>query len=641
MFFLNLTAGEFFTLLGALGGFVTALYLLDRTKRKKVVSTLRFWTAALTAEERQSRKRMREPWSLVLQLLSLLLLLLAIAQLQWGTRERRGRDHVLLLDTSSWTAERAETAGTLLDREKNVAERYVATLAAEDRALLVRVDGLATPIGSFTSDRMQLLEEIRASTSGYSALNMDQALSVGRQAQSWSGGQPGEIVYIGPELIADADGAPPKLPNLRIIPVEANRENCGIRRIGVKRNEQDANSWQATVVLKNYGSNRRTLRLKTQFAGTRFAPRVLMLAGGEERSAEYNFVTNTAGRLIAEIEPGDALASDDRAEVELPRNGLLNVGVFTKRPEILAPLLEANHRLNVKFFGPGTGNAGPADVLVLDGVAPKQQSKIAALWIDPPKEQSPLPVKSVIADAVVKTWHSETALGTGLRAKEAHVPAAEVFETFDSDIAVASVAEGPIVVARPATENRAKLAVIGFDPLDRELKFEVTTPLLFANLLRWLAPEAFRTLDITAGRVGGATVTLDPSEHAERIHVSDQRRLVVPFTVRDQSLQLFASRPSIVRVVSDDRERILSLTLPDVAEFRWKPPVQTAQGFPPAGRFAAASVELWGWLAVLGGIGLFVEWMLFGRRRVLKWRSATRESRRQTIRTRERELVAK
>ncbi len=139
MFFLNLTAGEFFTLLGALGGLITALYLLDRTKRKKVVSTLRFWTPALTAEEQQSRKRMREPWSLVLQLASLLLLLLAIAQLQWGTRARRGRDHVLLLDTSSWTAERMG-AGTLLDHEKAVAERYLATLPARDRALLVRVD---------------------------------------------------------------------------------------------------------------------------------------------------------------------------------------------------------------------------------------------------------------------------------------------------------------------------------------------------------------------------------------------------------------------------------------------------------------------------------------------------------------------
>ena len=120
MFFLNLTAGEFFGLLAALGGAITALYLLDRTKRKKIVSTLRFWVDAGRVQDQRSRKRMREPWSLVLQLLGLLLLLLAAAQLQWGSRERRGRDHVLLVDTSAWSAQRLGTE-SLLDREKSLA----------------------------------------------------------------------------------------------------------------------------------------------------------------------------------------------------------------------------------------------------------------------------------------------------------------------------------------------------------------------------------------------------------------------------------------------------------------------------------------------------------------------------------------
>ena len=70
MFFVNLSLGEFIGLLGAVAGIVTALYLLDRAKHKKVVSTLRFWVDARRVEERQRRKRVREPWSLLLQLLS-------------------------------------------------------------------------------------------------------------------------------------------------------------------------------------------------------------------------------------------------------------------------------------------------------------------------------------------------------------------------------------------------------------------------------------------------------------------------------------------------------------------------------------------------------------------------------------------
>ncbi|MBV9265716.1 MAG: VWA domain-containing protein [Acidobacteriaceae bacterium] len=642
MFFLNLTAGEFFTLLGALGGLITALYLLDRTKRKKVVSTLQFWTPALTADESQSRRRMREPWSLILQLASLLLLLLAIAQLQWGSRERRGRDHVLLVDTSSWTAEQLGGT-TLLDREKAMARNYLAALPARDRVMLVRADGLTVPVTAFTSDRRQVVNGLESLHSGFTALNLDQALSFAGQAENWSGGKRGEIIYVGPHLISETDSNLPALPNLRVIDVPASRANCGIRRIGVRRSEEDVNSWQATVTLKNYGAERVTVRLKTQFAGTMFAPRIFTLSGGEEKSGEYNFVTNTAGRLIATIEPGDALASDDRVVMQLPRNGMLNVVVFTDRPEVLKPLLEANHRLSVKYLSASqyTPNAA-ADVMVLDRMAPQRKPAIPSLWIQPDAGASPLPVKTVVHDAAVKTWHSESALGTGLHAKEAHLPEAEVFQTFEGDLTVASLAEGPVVVARPGNQSQSKTAVIGFDPLVGELKFEVTTPLLFANLLRWLSPDSFRAVDITAGQVGAASITLDPNERADRIRIRDEKGFAVPFTVRGQNLQLFASRPSVIRVDSGDRERIISLTLPDVAESEWKPPENAAAGIPRPLAFAPASFDLWQWLALVGGAGLFLEKMLFGRDRKWKRRKLTRQTGSVTrVQPRERELISK
>ena len=60
MFFLNLTATEFVALFGILGGLISLLYLLDRSKRRKTVSTLRFWTPARSAAGQQSRKKVQE-----------------------------------------------------------------------------------------------------------------------------------------------------------------------------------------------------------------------------------------------------------------------------------------------------------------------------------------------------------------------------------------------------------------------------------------------------------------------------------------------------------------------------------------------------------------------------------------------------
>jgi hypothetical protein len=105
--FLNLSLGELLGVAGAISAGVVALYLLDRSKRRQVVATLRFWTAADSRTEMKHRKRIQQPWSLLLQLLSLLFLLIALAGPRLGSDDS-GRDHVLILDTSDgWVRARA------------------------------------------------------------------------------------------------------------------------------------------------------------------------------------------------------------------------------------------------------------------------------------------------------------------------------------------------------------------------------------------------------------------------------------------------------------------------------------------------------------------------------------------------------
>ena len=106
MSLLNLTAGELIALFSTLSAVLVTLYLLDRSRRHQVVATLRFWRHAESNTELRQRRHIQQPWSLVLQLISMALLLLAIAQLQWGSLERNSRDHVLILDTSAWMGAR-------------------------------------------------------------------------------------------------------------------------------------------------------------------------------------------------------------------------------------------------------------------------------------------------------------------------------------------------------------------------------------------------------------------------------------------------------------------------------------------------------------------------------------------------------
>ena len=82
MQFLNLGLGELLGLAGALSAGLVALYLLDRSKKKHVVATLRFWASADVRTQLKHRRRIQQPLSLLLEIISLLLLLLAVILLK-------------------------------------------------------------------------------------------------------------------------------------------------------------------------------------------------------------------------------------------------------------------------------------------------------------------------------------------------------------------------------------------------------------------------------------------------------------------------------------------------------------------------------------------------------------------------------
>ncbi|MDE3166077.1 MAG: BatA and WFA domain-containing protein, partial [Acidobacteriota bacterium] len=220
MYFLNLSFLQFAAVFGAVSAISVALYLLDRSRRKLVVSTLRFWVAAEQPAAAARRRRVQQPWSLLLQLVSMGLLILAMAQLRLGTPAAAGRDHVIVLDTSSWMAARSGNR-TLMEVARERARQYLRALPAHDRVMLLRADAVATPATAFEPGRKIVEAAIDASQPGRTALDLDQALAFARHIQGQDGRRAGEIAFIGPGRTAarDPSAAPAPPRNLRFIPI--------------------------------------------------------------------------------------------------------------------------------------------------------------------------------------------------------------------------------------------------------------------------------------------------------------------------------------------------------------------------------------------------------------------------------------
>jgi hypothetical protein len=635
MSFLNLGLGELLGLLGAISAGVVALYLLDRSKRRQLVATLRFWTAADVRTELKHRRRIQQPWSLLLQLVSMALLLLALAGLRWGGGEDAGRDHVVILDTSAWMGARARagTQGTLMDEARASARAYIKALPSSDRVMLVRADALATPATAFESNRQTVEDAIRLSQAGASALNLEQAFQFAARAQKLQSRRAGEIVFVGAGRVGEPEAGFAAIPsNVRVLPVTASLENLGIRKIGLRRSPSSPDVWDIFVGVKNYGARVHDIDLAIQFGGAPAGSQHMTIKPGAEEQASFSYKTRVAGYLEARIlyanGARDVFPQDDRAVIELPAQKPLRVLVYSADPQLLRPLFASNPQVDATFQSPsGYAPETQTDVVVLDRFAPPVRPKADAIYLEPPASNSPIPVRAGPAAMKLDRWRADTALGAGLHTKDTQLESAETFATGPADTIVADASQGPVIVARPNAMADRKLVVIGFQPLKTSMKYELATPLLIANILHWMSPETFRRWEVQAGTVGTVNVAMDKGVDSTNVRVLTEDQRPLPFTIEGdaidgKTLRFFAGAPGTVRVLNGDRETVFSLTLPDVADSVWKPPQSVRHGIPRMSVTEAAVTDLWPWLALLGGLGLFIDWLMFGRSRALRLRTA-------------------
>jgi hypothetical protein len=636
--FLNLGLGELIGLAGAISAGIVALYLLDRSKRRQLVATLRFWTAADVRTELKHRRRIQQPWSLVLQLVSIALLLLAVAGPRWGGGDEAGRDHVVILDTSAWmgASSGARTRagnppGTLMDEARASARNYIRSLPANDRVMLVRADALATPATAFESNRDVLDEAIRQSQAGASAQNQEQAFEFAGRAQKLQSRSAGEIVFVGAGRVPESEAKFMAIPaNVRVLPVAASPENTGIRKIGLRRSSSSPDSWDIFVAVKNYGTKPHDIELALQFGGAPAGSKHMTLKPGGEEQATFSYKTRAAGYLEARIRYSngarDAFPQDDRAVIELPAQKPLRVLVYSAEPQLLRPLIASNPQVEAVFELPAKYDPqAKADIVVLDRFAPPVKPKTDSIWIEPPAAGSPIPVYAGPAQVKLERWRADTALGEGLRTKDVQIESAETFTAAAGDIVVADAKDGALVVARPQSQRgqgRAKLVAIGFQPLRTSMKYELATPLLIANIMRWMSPETFRRWEVQAGTVGTVNVPLEKGADESNLRVLTEDQRPLPFTIEGNAIRFFAGAPGTVRVLNGDRETVYSLTLPDVADSLWQPPQSAHRGMPRSSAASVSATDLWPWLALLGGLGLLIDWLWFGRSRALRLRAA-------------------
>lgn len=622
MEFLNLSLAQFLAAFGAVAAISVALYLLDRTRRKQIVSTLRFWVEPGKAAPVTRRSRIQQPLSLLLQLIGMALLLLAIAEFQFGGRQGARRDHVLVMDTSAWmgallprTANRQDA--TLMDLARANALAWLRAVPAADRVLLVRADALATPATSWETDRRNIARAILESQPGSTALNLSQSLQFASQLQSRSGSLPGEIVYVGPGRISNREAnnlSLPAIPAFRVLAIDDNIENAGLRSVTARRSATDTGVWDVLVRARNYGRNPKSVNITLNFGNVPQGSHELELAPGGEQEASFTVHSRAAGILEARLYPRDAFGADNYAALELPELRSLHVIVYSNRPEAIRPALASDPRVVAEIrpnagYTPQTGE-DKAGLVILHNFRPPVRPSGDVLWIDPPVDRPPVPIRERVSKPQDLQWTPDQPLTLGLRARDVQIAETSIFDPGPNDVRLVAVDKGPIMLTNVEPGGKGRNVIWGFDPFDGAMRYELATPLLLANVLRWAAPDVFHDVDV--GTQSAGAVSMPVAENVP-VRVLTDSGVNLPFNVRDKSVEFFAGESARVRVIAGNSERVYSLTLPEMWDVKWTPPAGVRHGIPAWNDALRRNRDWWPWLAIAGALVLLAEWIAYGR----------------------------
>ncbi len=128
-----------------------------------------------------------------------------------------------------------------------------------------------------------------------------------------------------------------------------------------------------------------------------------------------------------------------------------------------------------------------------------------------------IPVKATQSNAALNRWNQDTPIGAGLYTQDVTLTSTEVFSPAAGDTVVASTPAGPVIVAR---DGAVKNVALGFHPAQGSMKYELATPLLIANVLRWMVPSAYRRIELHRRLRGTTSVPVEANINAADVHVA-------------------------------------------------------------------------------------------------------------------------
>lgn len=504
-------------------------YIIKMRRRRFEVPFARLWQRVLEQKDANALwKQLKRLISLLLILLILGLVLFAALDPTLGGSSRKARNVVVLLDASaSMTAMDGDEAGarSRMDVAKERAKALVSSMGGGDLALVMKVDGQATPMSRFTTDAPMLTKIIDGITPSDTPADLTRALGAAADALrdrpnplivvisdgAFPEAQLGLVSWTAPVAGAPANLAAVDLSSVdvRYVPVGRRSDNVGVIAFNVRRYIANKAAYEVYVEIQNFGSEPAHRQLRLYNGTTNVDSRAIDLAPGERLRKIYaELPASTDNRLRVSLQPAegpggsDPFPLDDEAYALLPARTKQKVLMVTEDNLFLEGALLVYDNVEPLKVSPAEYDAKPSiadgmDVVVFDEHTPAvlPMPPTSLLFFHPQGEHNPFTVRGEAPGPRITEIDEDHPVMRYVTLSDVYMDRSSVF-TIDpkrGESALAYSVRDPLVVAR--RDGKRKLVAFGFSLPSTgrdgatDLPMRVAFPMLLVNTLDWFAGD--------------------------------------------------------------------------------------------------------------------------------------------------------
>ena len=579
------------------------------------------WLWRNVVRDTEGRPTWRPPIRNILLLLQILIALLgAFALMRPATLGEAAKSHILIID-ASMSMQSTDVAPNRFEEAKRQAAEIVRAAQDGDAFALIRMGNSVDVVERATS-RAQLLQAISTLTPGVTGSDVRNALQVAGAIAREQTGYRSDVVILSDGAFGELPPLEAGIADLRVQTIGSSSDNQAIVQIRVRRIIDGSNRQEGFARIANYGPAAVEVAIRALGDSVPLDNRRVRIAARGTTEIIVPLNPNVK-HFEVNIDRADLLPLDNYAQVVVPSEDIeltLVSGSATFFERALTALPGVRKTvIRPQQYKKELGGA----ITVFDGYLPRTRDNLppaSMLIVNPPVStggimdvaelRQPQQVirinpRSPLLDAVDL---SGVFLPKALRV--AGLPGTSpIVESKDAGLVWEGVDEG------------RKVVVFGFDPRQPEIGQRLAFPILLANAISWLGPNAG-----SSTLAAGQSINLQPLRDARDVLVRDPngKSYVFPITDTTRGRAIpFAQTDLIGRyaVVQRGEKGPLSqgwFTVnggeEDHSDIRPRTFAPQSASSIMSSALNAVNLELWPYLAAIALAFLAIEWIVYVRR---------------------------